>query len=302
MLRHAVHSFLLFLLFAQPIQARTEPAKEAKDKAVRAFERGTALFKEYNYLEALEAFEEAYRWQPHFLVQCNIARCYERSGNLVKAAEYFRRCLKEGGAGAAMGDRVRSALLQVEKRITWILVQSPGHGGIIYVDGFPIGAAPAQIPLNPGIRVIEVRRVGAAPATTTIKTRGGEKRTAILIPIDLNQEATRTATVPMKKKRSLSSIWFWAAASLTVGLAGTAIALGIDTLGARQEYEDHPTVAAYDTAVNRRLITNVFWGLTFAAAGASTLLFFYTDFSRSGSPRPDSHRPVALGVGVQGCF
>ena len=264
MLRHATQTFLFFLVVAQPTQARTEPANGTTDTAARAFARGTALFKEYNYLEAIEAFEEAYRLQPHFLVQCNIARCYERSGNLVKAAESFRRCLNEGAAASPNGERVRDALLQVEKRIAWILVQSPGQGGVIYVDGRPMGAAPAQIPLNPGLRVIEVRRVGAAPATTTIKTRGGEKRTVSLIPVDLTQGTTRPATASMKRKRNLSSIWFWTAASLTVALAGAAVALGIDTLGARQEYEDHPTGATYDSAVNRRLLTNVFWGLAFA--------------------------------------
>jgi hypothetical protein len=65
------------------------------------------------------------------------------------------------------------------------------------------------------------------------------------------------------------------------------------------DYEANPTKEGYDDFVSRRLVTNVFAGVTAAAAATGTVLFFYTDFRRArGSEAP----ATALGLGLRGCF
>src|SRR5512137_1480412 len=136
--------------------------------AERAFAKGTDLFKKRDYIGAIEAFEEAYRLRPHFMVQCNIARCREWSGDFVGAGENYRRCLDEGARGTSDGERAEISLNEVQGKITWLKVQSPPPGGTIYVDGRSIGPTPASVPVNPGTRVVEVRRPNATPATVTV--------------------------------------------------------------------------------------------------------------------------------------
>jgi hypothetical protein len=278
---------------------RSAPAKETprdQTAAARAFAKGSELFQRRDYLGAIEAFEEAYGLRAHFLVQCNIARCHEWSGDLVQAAEHYRRCLDEGGANSAMGPRAKQALRQVESRMTWVQVDSPGGGGTIHVDGRSMGNAPGRVPMNPGTHLVEVRRPSATPASLTIKTRGGEQRSVTLIPRDLTAPREQSAA-GRSSGRPLRPRWFWGGVVLTAALAAAATGCGIWTLQGRDDYEVHPTEGGYEQAVNRRLLTNVLWGATAAAAGASGILFFYTDFSRGETSAGRAAAAVHLGVG-----
>jgi hypothetical protein len=285
---------LIAVAFAIAGEARAEE-KDVTRAAEEAFAKGTELFKKRDYLSAIESFEEAYRLRPHFMVQCNIARCHEWSGGYVKAVEHYRRCLNEGARNTAAAGSAEASLKEAEGRITHLKVQSPGAGGTIYVDGRPAGPTPRVVQVNPGTRVVEVRRTNATPATVTIKTHGGEHRTLTLAPVDL-VTTPKPASRPAHKRKPLKPVWFWATAATTVALAVTATGLGIATLKARDSFEEHPTEDDYQKAVNLRLATNVLWGLTAAAAGASAALFFYTDFSRARA-RDREVTEVSFGVG-----
>jgi hypothetical protein len=290
------------LVSARPSSARKRPDDSA---AARAFAKASDLFMQRDFVGAIEAFEEAYRLRPHFMVQCNIARCHEWSGNYVQAAERYRRCLKEGGKGSETGDRAEKALEAVEARITWVRVESAA-GGTVYVDGRRSGSAPGRVAINPGTRVIEVRRPNATPASATITTRGGEQRSVTLEAVEIaprviHDPASQPASqpVPVRSRRVVHRAWFWTTAALTVALAAAATGMGVATLQARDSYEEHPTKDGCDTALSYRIATNVLWGLTAAAGVTSTVLFFYTDFS---GDKGRAGETLTLGLGVSGTF
>jgi hypothetical protein len=273
-------------------------AEEPSDAAAaKAFTQGTELFKKHDYNGAIEAFEEAYRLRPHFMVQCNIARCYEWSGDFVRAAERYRRCLAEGAKGSDTGKKAEVSLAEAEKRITWVQVDSPGGGGTIYVDGKEAGTAPGKVAINPGSHVVEVRRANATAASETVKTRGGEEKTVTLSPMEVAPKVVGgDEPKPVRKRARLKPLWFWVAAGATAALGITAMGLGIGTLKARDKFTDNPNEDNYQSAVSLRTATNVLWGLTAAAAATGTVLFFYTDFRRS------SEKSTSASFGVQGRF
>jgi hypothetical protein len=275
-------------------------AAHAEDNtAASAFARGTELFEKRDYVGALEAFEEAYRLKPHFMVQCNIARCHEESGDLVQATAHYKRCLDEGGASnPEVANRARRAMADVRARITRLTVASPGKGGTLRVDGRPAGKAPGEVMLNPGTHVIEVQRDGASPASTSITVRGGEREIS-LVPTELRTEPPPPPTTS-KGRRTLKQHWFWIATALTAAFGAATIGLGASTIKSRDNYLQSKTEDDYNTAVNRRMLTNVFIGLTAAAAGTATTLFFFTDFRRSGSAEREP--ALTLGAGLQGRF
>jgi hypothetical protein len=252
-------------------------------------------------LGAIESFERAYSLRPHFKVLCNIALCNERIGEMVKSAEFYRRCLDDGAEKTGEAEAVRNTLKRVEARITWVEVSS-AKGGTVYLDGRAMGSPPKRIPLNPGNRVLEVRLAGHKSASTTIRTRGGEEHKVDLTPTPL-EEDVGTGT---RKRRPLSQIWFWSAAGLAVTCALVATILGVQTLGIRDDYEENPSQELMDKGKGRRTATNVFWGLAAAAAGTATVLFFYTDFSFGGKKRDTAagvyDRERIFGVGVRGTF
>jgi hypothetical protein len=298
---------LVLAIGEQRARAASDPVSNGKE-AAQAFARGKRLFAERDYVGAVEAFGQAYKLKPHFLVLCNIARCYERSGDMIRAADFYRQCLEKGGQASDQATRVQTALDHVAQRITWIQVNSPGVGGEIFVDGKPMGRAPQRVQLNPGTHVVEVRREGATPARLDITTRGGERQDVLLVP---KAEPVKVGGDKLKEKdpvsvkkpvdkglRVLSSTWFWISAALTAACAASAIGLGVSTTKLRDEYVANPTRAGYDSAVQRRTLTNVFWGLTAAAGASATVLFFFTDF---GGPAERRDR-ASLGIGLRGTF
>jgi hypothetical protein len=271
------------------------PAARAGDEAAsaaRAFARAKDLFEKRDFVGAITEFQLAYRLQPHHAVQCSIARCYENLNKVVEAADYYRRCLREGAEATKIGERIRNSLKDAEARIVSIDVVSPGKGGTIYVDGLPAGVTPRRIRVNPGDHVIEVQRNGANPARTKLQVRGGEERTVTLAPEDLAALAPASvpATQPTPPPRTkLRAYWFWSALGLTVALAATTTYLGVRTLGQRDDYEASPTKDGYDSFVNSRMLTNVFVGLTAAAGVSSTLLIFFTDFKGERNEQLTAH-------------
>lgn len=311
---HLIPLAISIVFLTSPLAGAQQDDETQAEAASRAFTTGTKLFKERRYINAIAAFELAYRLKPHFQVQCSIARCFENINNMVKAALHYQRCLKEGAESSPMAKRIRASLATVQTQITWVMVHSPGKGGTVHVDGQPKGQAPRRIPIDPGSHVIEVRRPGAKTAKSTLKTLGGEERELTLTPIDLQPSVAVRPTPVLRKKekttsppsrRRLSPVWFWSAVGVTGALAVTAVVLGAQTLGLRSDYEEDPTEEGYDDFVDRRLVTNVFWALSAAAAGAGTVVYFYTDFGDRREIKPaatGSRARVLLGAGLRGSF
>jgi hypothetical protein len=231
---------------------------------------------------------------------------------MIESANHYRRCLKEGAGKTRTSKRVRAALAQVESRITWVEVVSPGKGGTVYVDGHEVGTTPKRVPMNPGTAVIEVRREGAKAARTTITARGGEAKTVELIPEEPEPVVQpRPPPPPVKpvvqvrkrdESKGLHQAWFWTSAAVTAAMAVVAAIFGVKALNLKSDYEENPTRDGYNAAKDKRLIANIFWGATVAAAGASTLLFFYTDWSGMGASRSDDDDEVSFIIGVRGTF
>jgi hypothetical protein len=285
-----------------PVDSHAQGAADEK-AAAEAFERGKGLHEKRNYVEAIEAFEVAYRLRAHHIVQCSIARCYENLNKPIEAAAHFKRCLADGAEGTDLGPQVSASLARMEARIVQVEVSSPGKGGTIHVDGRQHGEAPQTLRLNPGSHVIEVRREGARPASATVKLLGGERRSVTLIPVDLRVEAPASAPIDTEERRErprrrLSQVWFWSAAGVTAALAITTTVLGVQTLGLKSDFEDNPTEQGASDFWDRRRLTNILLGATLAAAATGTTLFFFTDFGGGA----EATRGASAGIGLRGAF
>ena len=285
-----------------------EPASLADEtkQAREAYKKGSALFVEGKFVAAIEVFEEAYRLSPNFRVQCSIALCYQSLGNAVEAAQRYRRCLREGGEKSKFGSELKASLAKMEKLIVHVEVNSPGEGGAVYLDGERQGRAPQKLAVNPGSHVIEVRRRHARAARATIKVAGGETKVLELVPVPEAQvevpvPASQPASQPAPSRRRVPQYWFWTGAGLSVALAVVAVVLGVQTWNLREDYMSSPSPASYNTFVDRRLLTNIFAFTAGAVAAGSTVLFFFTDFSRKSKEQP-AERATTFGVGLQGTF
>ena len=289
-----IHRLLLGALLLLGVIGRPGAASgdTKKAQAKRAFARGVALFKKGEYVAATAAFERAYALRPHFMVLCNIARCHEQRAQMVEAAGHYQRCLDEGGAAGEGAAEIRASLAAVRRKITTLQITSSGATGAVLVDGRRRGTTPARVPVDPGSHTVELRWPGGRSASLVVRTPGGEDRNVVFDPRSATGDADRPA------RRGLSSAWFWTGVAATTALAAAAAVFGGLTLRDKGRFEDEPTRDNYDTAVGRRLVTNILAGLAIGVGAATTALYFFTDFG----PRRGSEQPVAAGVGLRGVF
>lgn len=278
------------------------------DPASEAFALGTQLYSQMDYQGAIEAFQRAYTLKPHHIVMCNIARCYSGLNDMVKAADAYRQCLREGGGESKLAAKIADSLAKVEARITALSVTSVGQGGTVHVDGQAVGQTPRIVPLNPGRHVIEVRRYGAVTATATVEARGGQSSIE-LNPVEIptrvavqpSPEPARPASkAPATRRSRLGSSWFWVGAGTTAAVAAAATVMSVLTLRASNDFDEGPTWDGYDRVIDYRLVTNVLWGATAALGATTTVLFFFTDFG--GSKRDRGDDAATLGIGITGSF
>jgi len=287
-------------------EAEARRKSEGADPASEAFALGTRLYSQMDYQAAMEAFRRAYKLKPHHIVLCNIARCYSGLNDMVKAADAYRQCLREGGGESKLAAKIADSLAKVEARITALSVTSVGKGGTVHVDGQAVGQTPRIVPLNPGRHVIEVRRYGAMTATATVEARGGQSSIELnpveipTKPVARPEPERPVSKAPAPGRSRLSSSWFWVGAGATVAVAAAATAMGVLTLRANSDFDEGPTWDGYDKVIDYRLVTNVLWGATAALGATTTVLFFFTDFG--GSRRDGGDDAATLGIGITGSF
>ncbi|MCU0691626.1 MAG: hypothetical protein MUF54_09515, partial [Polyangiaceae bacterium] len=86
--------------------------------------------------------------------------------------------------------------------------------------------------------------------------------------------------------------------------AGAAIALGLRTLSARDEFEDQKTRDAYDDATSLRVWTNVAWAgaIVLGGAGAALVLWPTGDKDKGQEQEGVALSAAPHGVLVRGSF
>jgi hypothetical protein len=272
-------------------------------EAERAFAEGAEHYRRGDYEKALEAFTRSYAQHRHYLTLCNLARCHEHAGRPLKAAEHYRRCLQEGGDGSTKADSIRAALRAVEARLAWLAIRVSSGEATAFVDGQAVGSTPARVMLEPGRHAIELRRGAARSRTHEVELKAGEQRSVLLelsAPPSAASAPSSTApaaeTRPAARGRRLRPVWFWTAVALSVACGVTSAVLGASTMSANRAYETDPTKEGYDRVIQRRDLTNAFFGLSLGGLAASGVLFYFTGF-RSAPAADDAGFDVVLAAG-----
>jgi hypothetical protein len=197
------------ILCERPAAGAPDPAgapEERDEAAARAlFVRGTALFEEKRFAEALDPLEQSYRLVPSPNSNLLVARCLRELGRLVESLERFRATEAEAGARVAAGEsrylKTQEAAaaegLAVRGRLGTILVRvtRAPQASVVEVDGKP-APLPADGKLDvlhpTGQAILVVRPPAGAPLVRTVQVvAGGDS------PVEIDFQ---TATAPSEEK------------------------------------------------------------------------------------------------------
>lgn len=190
----AAASLALGLSLAMPARAQEEGPVEVA-AARDAFRAGLAHAQAGRWPEAREAFERSHRLAPRSITLLNLAGAQAQTGALVRAAETYRRFLREGGPTVERHRRAAEAALgAIDARIPTVrfAVEGLRDGDVVLLDGEVIASAILEGParLDPGDHVLEVRRGGEVVGRRELSLAEGEESQ---VDLQLSDPAARAA-------------------------------------------------------------------------------------------------------------
>ncbi len=307
---------VLALIALVPASAPGAPppsrAKQAPDQTAEArahYKKGTELYRQARYREAIAEFQAAYKLRPHGVLHYNIAQCYEKLGDIPAALASYHDYLREV-PGADDRETVERAIANLEARLAatgvqQMLVYTQPPGAEVIVDGQSRGRTPFSIVLPHGTHVVSLvkagyetvtREVALAPERSIqldialIKGASEPPPPVVLAPAaapkpDLTPAPpTPAAVVPAsepKKVERRGRLWTWVAGGVAVVAAGAGVYYGVQAqnasdklVNAAQPLPPGEAQKYYDDAKSKSKTANILYGVAGAAGAAGVTLFF----------------------------
>ncbi|MDX2015710.1 MAG: PEGA domain-containing protein [Myxococcaceae bacterium] len=230
------------------------PAEDTA-KAREAFVAGQGLYSSGKYAEALKQFEASYALKPHPATVFNIARCLDRTNELIRAMTSYKEYLRLAPT-ATDADEVTKAIASIEQRLQakgtqHVLVYTEPIAATVSIDGKEVGTtSPAATALAPGQHTVVITAPGYEPYERSFAL--GATR-SLELTVSLSTAVTPpvgSTTKPADPKRSTTS--------------------SRGTTSAPKDAVSTTGVSATSSAEPRkRVFTWVAGGVAVAAAGAS---------------------------------
>ncbi len=268
------------LTWSGPVAAQPEAAAGAS--AAERFQAGEDAYARGDFVRAGDAFEAAHAADPQPASLWNAARSWHRAGERARAANLYRRYIRDAPVDAPDRDEATRAMLELSAKLGRLEIVAPGAGPLL-VDGRP--AAAEVVFVDPGSHLVEtsfgrdrVRRevtVQEGSAATVLLEK--PKPPPLVLPPPERSPPRRPPETPAPERGGVTP-WVIAPFFGATALAGAlTIASGVDTLVARSEYLDIPaderTIRQYDEGKFRQDRTNVLAGVTGGLALAAVAVF-----------------------------
>ncbi len=288
-------------LAAAPVR-RPASADDATEQAKAHFRRGTELYRQARYRDAIAEFEAAYKLKPHGVLHYNVAQCHEKLGDIPAALRSYHDYLREV-PDAEDKANVLAAMANLESRLAatgvqQMLVYTDPPGAEVIVDGQSRGRTPFSMVLPHGMHLVSLvkggfktwtREVVLSPDRSLHLDLTLEKGTSTLVPPPPAAPALATPepspATPLTAPQPVPTparprVWTWVAAGVAVAAAGAGAYFGAQARSRSDELRDGTIRTSaenqrlHDEAQSRARTANVLYGVAGAAGAAGVALFF----------------------------
>ncbi|MFO0550079.1 MAG: hypothetical protein U0271_16910 [Polyangiaceae bacterium] len=278
----ALAALALVAALTATVGAAADDSAPADRSAEAAFSKGEEAFARSDFVPAAQAFEEAYRLQPHPIALWNAALSWDRAGEAVRAANLYRRFLREAPTETPNRDLATQALATVSPRVARIEVVV-SRASAVHIDGQAVEASDGVVFVSPGDHIVDAV-VDGESRVEHVTVEAGQTRT---VAFDATPKKTvdpePVKPVPSPPKRGgVHPALFGVAAGLTAVSGALLIWSGLDTLDAYETYVDlslAQRIRAYPDDKAKQDRTNALIGTTGGLALATLVIgVFFTDF------------------------
>jgi tetratricopeptide (TPR) repeat protein len=279
--------FLLLLLACTLFAARPAAGQEPQDLARQKFSEAVAAHQKGDFKQAAALFEEAYRLVPASRAKYNAAVSWDAAGESPRAADAYATALDLGGLTVEEAEQTRERLSTLERSLGYLQIDEP-VGALVSVAHVERAAVPLRVHLVAGMYAVRLELDGVVKTHEVQIGAGEAKRIALEVP---RQAAPKAAPAPAAEPvrvpppepdrpapetDSTQRTWGWVAVGVGAALTGAAVVLGLQTLSARDEWDNlahtPSEIDKRDRAVALRTWTNVAWGSAAVAGGVGVTL------------------------------
>lgn len=309
--RTVVVGLLVIAVFTERPLFAAQQHGDARAEARLHFERGVALAKSGQYVNAIAAFNQAYSVSPHFAVLFNLGHAYGAAGEPVLAADTLRRYLSEGGAQVLPPRRsqVEADIARYEKKIAYLTFRSHIAGALIRIDHAEVGRTPLPGPVRvaPGVHVVTVELGGYRRSTHQLTVAPGEYRdvhvrlepdaATVAAPAQIpagDLKDFQTAAQPMSSMgRALPTVPAGSGAQARAGGSPTFVGPQADSAGTST------STSMTQHGASRWLPGLLVLGTGIVAAGSATGIFIWNygrqrDYEQKAAPYKDEPAPAEV--------
>jgi hypothetical protein len=286
--------------------------------AARAFSEGQSAQLRGENARAAEFFELADRLAPSPAALRSAIRMRRAAGQHAEAATLALRALERYAADAEVR-RVAEEALGEAPRLARLRIACAGDPCGLTIDGRAVGVAAVQrleIFVNPGTHVVRATwDAGGETQQSVDAVVGGDVALELSPPPradpvpdpvpdpdpdpatdPVTDPATdpaaatdpATDTDPDPDRAPLSPAIFWTGLALTVVVGGIATWSGLDTLTARDEYEEMPTLERYEDGTSLETRTNILIVAAGVLGVGTVIAAMFTDFGGEAGTSQES--------------
>jgi hypothetical protein len=222
------------------------PTKEAMEEARTRYARGTELYNDGAYEQAMLEFERAYSLAPAYRILFNIAQVAVLLRDYPKAIRAYEQFLKDGGQRIPADRRktVEEELQSLRGRVGRITIKVNVPDAEVLVDDLVIGRSPLQEPMmvTAGRHMVIARKRGLVQDSESVVLAGTDE---VNVELELTEPPTSTAPVtppaprePDQPTPPREPSYVWAGWVVTGALAAGAVATGIATFYSTRKLDD----------------------------------------------------------------
>ncbi|MBI5535209.1 MAG: hypothetical protein HY898_20955 [Deltaproteobacteria bacterium] len=267
----------MLALLAIGLAARGAGAAGTSAQAAREFDRASAAAARGDYLDAAAGFMRAYKLAPHAAPLYNAALAWEAAGDRPRAADGYATALEMGGLGEGQARDASKRLDALERTLGRIDVVGPAGTKVSVAHADRVDT-PAHIHLEKGEHTLrawlpdgrtELKQLAVAIGTMQV-TLDREPRADAAPAPSRSADGPSQATAEPGSLRAVG----WAALGVGVVAGGVTAYLGVQALGARNDYYDSGRTDrdAYDRAGSYRTWTNVALATSLVMAGTGVVI------------------------------
>ncbi len=295
---------------AEPVMAQKYVPRKVKRKARRLLRKGRRAYRRKHFRRAVKYFLQAFKVWPRRELNYNIAIAYGRLGDKIKAVTYIRRFEKDASVKELRS--VPRWLREIKDEVAVVNVQGP-DGATVKMDGQVVGVVPVELVIMPGMHLFVIIKDGKRFAKRDWDVKPGLRKvwevvqprkvpvrvvTKVVVPVPARQPPPPPPPPP----RQGISKWYTITAGLVaLGLAGAAIATGLQAKKLHDEYTSGATRELRADGRSMVHTTNILWGVSGGLAVTSVVLAIFTQWKKVSKAEKASMAPrLRLGVGSGG--